>query len=337
MPPTAALVGGIRINHSFSALVKRTSECRWARVWGRKAGCSPEDPDVWLEGGYLQDAIEMSRARWAATTIMSRLPQELIDRIIDHIRDRKSLKACSLVCSRWSPRSQKHLFVRVEFASIRYLQRWCACIRSGPLGISSLVEHLTLSEDQLSYTLPSPSWLHSSILTNAAPHFQSFSALRALEIRRWRMTTHRISLVIHSFGSSLKNVTRLTLADVTVHPSTLTMFISHFPRLDDLSISVINPPRMLEGTGDSHRGVLGEIFPTHPRGKFSASDISVYQVPEVFKAITLLEPRFHRVTLDCDSYKSWRDYWPLVEACAGSLEELQILTDATGERTHLDL
>jgi len=196
---------------------------------------------------------------------MSGLPQEFIDRIIDHIRDRKSLKACSLVSSRWSPRSQKHLFVRIEFASIRYLQRWCACIRPRPSGISSLVERLTLSEDQLSFALPSPSWLHSSILTNATPHFQSFSALRALEIRRWRMTTHRISLVIHSFGSSLENVTRLTLKDVTVRPSTLTMFISHFSCLGDLSISVINPPRTLEGTGDSHRGLRGEIVPTHPR------------------------------------------------------------------------
>jgi len=48
---------------------------------------------------------------------MSRLPQELIDRIIDHVDDRKSLKACSLVCSRWSHRSRKHLFTQVEFAS----------------------------------------------------------------------------------------------------------------------------------------------------------------------------------------------------------------------------
>ena len=57
----------------------------------------------------------------------------------------------------------------------------------------------------------------------------------------------------------------------------------------------------------------------------------------IFKAITLLELRFHRVTLAYANYKSWGDYWPLVEACAGSLEELRIITDATGERTHLDL
>jgi len=287
------------------------------------------------------DAIESSRTCWTATTIMSGLPQELIDRIIDHVDDRISLRACSLVSSRWSPRSRKHLFAQVELASISDLQRWCTRIRPGPSGLSSLVEHLTLSEchdiDHPSSMSPSPSWLHPSILTNAAPHFQSFSALRALEIRRWRMATDRILLVIHSLGSSIKNVTRLTLGNVTVHPSTLTMFIGYFPHLDDLSISAVKLPMTLEGTGDSHREFHGEIVPTHPRGEFSASDIPVYQVPEVFKAITLLEPRFHRVTLDFDSYGSWRKYWPLIEACAGWLEELQILTDATSERTHLDL
>jgi len=273
------------------------------------------------------DAIESSRTCWTATTIMSGLPQELIDRIIDHVDDGISLRACSLVSSRWSPRSRKHLFAQVELASISDLQRWCARIHPGPSGLSSLVEHLTLSESHPSSTSPSPSWLHPSILTDAAPHFQSFSALRALEARRWCMTTDRISLVIHSLGSSIKNVTRLTLGNVTVHPSTLTMFIGYFPHLVNLSISAVNLPMTLEGTGDSHREFHGEIFPTHPRGEFNAYQVS----GGVFKTIALLEPRFHRVTLNCESYGSWREYWPLVEACGGSLEELQILTDATSE------
>ena len=147
------------------------------------------------------------------------------------------------------------------------------------------------------------------------------------------MTTDRISLVIYSLSSSIKNVTHLTLGDVTVHPSTLTMFIGHFPHLDDLSISTVELDMTLEATGDSRREFHGEIVATRLRGEFSAYQVS----GGVFKTITLLKPQFHRVTLNCESYGSWRDYWPLVEACGGSLEELQILTDATSERTHLDL
>jgi len=101
------------------------------------------------------------------------LPQELIDRT-------KSLEACSLVCSQWSPRSRKHLFTQVGFASQRDLQRWCACIRPEPLRPSSLVEDLTLSENHFSHTLPSSPWIHTSTIIDAAPHFQSLFALRAL-------------------------------------------------------------------------------------------------------------------------------------------------------------
>jgi len=273
------------------------------------------------------------------TTTIPRLPQELIDHIIDHVNDRESLKACSFVCSQWSPRTRKHLFSQVEFASQRDLERWCARIHPGPSGLPSLVEDLTLSEYHPHHSpkSPLPFWLRSPIFTNAAPHFQSFSALRVLEIQRWLMSIGRISSMVHSFGSSLENVTRLTLRDVTAYPRTLAMFVSHFPRLDDLSVSIIYLPRILDGTGDLHPRFRGDIVPIHPRGYFSVSNILVRVPKGVFKAITLLEPRFRQITLAHASYGVWRDYWPLVEACAGSLEELRILADVTGEQIRLDL
>jgi len=150
------------------------------------------------------------------TTIMSGLPQELIDHIIDRVHDRKSLEACSLVCSQWSARSRKHLFVRVGFTSIRLLQRWCARIRPGALGPSSFVEDLSIAEYYLSSTLHSPPWLHKSTIPDAAPHLQSFSGLRVSEIWRLNMYTDHVLLVLHSFGSSLQNVTRLSLRHVVV-------------------------------------------------------------------------------------------------------------------------
>jgi len=264
---------------------------------------------------------------------MSGLPQELIDHIIDYVDDRDSLKACSLVCSQWSARSQKHLFVRADFSSTRNLQRWCARIRPGPSGLSSFVEELSISEYHPSSTLPSPSWLHSPILSSAASHFRSFSALRVLEICRWRMSTGRVSSMLHSLGSSLKNVTHLTLHHVDVHPSTLAMFVSRFPCLNHLSISGFPLPMTPDSTGGSHRRSRPDIVPTHPRGEFSVSGawISLQAPKEIFEGITLLEPRFRRVSLTNVSQYAWRDYWPLIEACAGSLEELRILATPTGE------
>ena len=258
---------------------------------------------------------------------MSGLPQELIDHVIDHVHDSNTLEACSLVCSQWSARSRKHLFVRVVFTSEEDLQRWCARIRPGPSGLSSLVEDLTLIGYHLLYMLPSQPWIHPPILSNAAPHFQSFSRLRVLEVWRWDMSTDRVLSMLHSFGSSLENVTCLRLMYDVVSPPALAMFISHFPRLNDLSIDY---PKGPDSGRDLYRGFHVDIVPTHPRGEFRALGFS--QLPiEVFEDITLLEPRFRRVSLEPVNYDAWRDYWSLVEACAGSLEELHIRTTTTGE------
>jgi len=260
---------------------------------------------------------------------MSKLPQELVDRIIDQVHDRKSLKACCLVCSQWSVRSRKHLFARVEFADVEDLQRWCARIHPGPSGLSSLVEDLSLSE-----CIPPvfiPSWLDLYDFSDAAPHLQSFSGLRVLKIWRWRMSTDRVSLKLHSFGSSLENVTHLVLRDVSVHPLTLAMFVSHFPRLDDLSLFGIHPV-MFDGTDDLHRRLRADIVQTHPGGKLSVAHRPTDRSQKgVFEAITLLEPRFQKIVLTDIDYDEWRDYWPLVEACGGSLEELKILVGTMGE------
>ena len=260
------------------------------------------------------------------------LPQELIDHIIDYVGDRDSLRACSLVCSQWSARSRKHLFVQVYFAFATDPERWCACVRPGPSGPSSLVETLVLSKFGSPPTSRPPSSSHLPIFPNATSHFQSFSALRVLMIWEWYMTTDRVSSMFHSFGPSLENVARLTLGRILIHPATFAMFISHFPRLDALSIITIGFPRALVPTGDSHRETCVEIVPTHPRGKFHASGDPACRVPkEAFEAITVLEPRFHRITLENIKYNAWRDYWPLVVECGGSLEELFILVNETGE------
>ena len=148
-------------------------------------------------------------------------------------------------------------------------------------------------EYYLSSTSPSSPWLRSSILilTDATSHFSVL--FRASGAGGSKMPTDRMPSILHSFGSSLENFTRLTLGNVTIHFLTLGMFVSHFPRLDNLSISAI---RTLDSTGDLYPAFRGEIVPTHPRGKFSVSSLSTYQVPKgVFEAITL-EPRFHQVS-----------------------------------------
>ena len=257
---------------------------------------------------------------------MLRLPQELVDHIIDNIDSvygRETLKACSLLSSQWTTRSQKRLFAQVEFYSEDDLIRWCTRIRPGPLGPSSLVEGLILSG------YPSASWLPLPSLPDPTSHLQSFSGLRRLTIRCYNMPTDRPPLMLHNCGPSFANVTSLTLAGVCIRPHSLAMFITQFPQLTDLCICRISLPATPDPLNGLHDDF--DVVPTRPCGDLIVSNIVDFPFAEVFKVMALFEPRFRRVSLTDVAYPAWRDYWPVVEACAGSLEELCIIASEAGK------
>jgi len=258
---------------------------------------------------------------------MSRLPQELIDNIIDCVDpwDTRTLRACSLACTQWSVRSRKRLFTQVKLRSRADLERWCAHIRPGPPGPSPFVEDLFLVDNRLSMSLPEASWIEPSILSDAASHLQSFSGLRALRIMGWDTFAVEVSLMLHHLGPLPENVTRLTLERIYIYSSTFTTFVSQFPRLHDLSISTLRRPWGADGIVALDPKPHSSIVPNHPRGEFSAFDMRFDEPEKVFGGIALLEPRFRRVTINYATYGQWRIFWPIVESCAGSLEELEIL------------
>jgi len=278
---------------------------------------------------------------------MSRLPQELIDDIIDYVDFlyKGPLRACSLVCKRWSIRSRKRLFEQVKLSSQADLERWCAHVSPGPSGPSSLVEDLSLRDTRSSMALLSGvpwatssnlSWLQLSVLSKAALHLQSFSRLRTLKIVGWDALAVPVSLMLHCLGPPSENVTRLTLQRISIRASALVTFISQFPHLHDLSIDTIKRPWEAYGTGDLHQESHDRIVPTHPRGEFSVPNMRFDEPEKVFGGIALLEPQFCRITFKSVKCDLWRSFWPVVEACAGSLEELEIEPTMIGEFTHLD-
>ena len=277
----------------------------------------------------LPRAIKMGKVSSTATTIMPRLPQELIDVIIDyHEYDRRTLKACSLVSSKWSARSRKHLFREVELGSKAELASWCTLIHPGPSGPSSFVETLSLYDLGFSTAAPQYSraqFLQQSTLSDATPHFRSFSGLRSLEVRGWNTGDLRVSLMLNCISASLESVTHLTLECMLVHPLTFATFISHFPHLDYLSIDGLWRPQGVHGLRDIYDDSPASVVPTHPHGEIVVLDaMRIEERKEVFNSIVLLEPRFHRVLFQDVRCDAWRDFWPLVEACSGSLEELEI-------------
>ena len=76
------------------------------------------------------------------TTPAPTLPIELIEAIIDHQTDKKSLKACSLVCKAWTSRARFHLFA---FLNLRRRDVETFINSRPPINIAPFVRSLRLT------------------------------------------------------------------------------------------------------------------------------------------------------------------------------------------------
>ena len=74
----------------------------------------------------MSQSFGTSASNWTATaTSNPDLPAELLDHIVDFLRDdTEALKTCCLTSKSWIPRTRKHLFADVNFDSPTRLQAW---------------------------------------------------------------------------------------------------------------------------------------------------------------------------------------------------------------------
>ena len=157
-----------------------------------------------------------------------RLPQELVDHIIDCLSDDPQMLATwSLVAKTWLARSRLHLFNEVTLSSQR-VGKWHSIIRPGPNGISHLVRTLKLQQ------APELRWLNTKYLDLISDHIYSFQHVENLSIA-WMdlgdfepgsLTRH----FIH-YGPSLRS---LHLSYLSADYSALSAFLQLFPNLEDL-------------------------------------------------------------------------------------------------------
>ena len=72
----------------------------------------------WRRGGRLYPSIKTAMSE-------PRLPQEIIDYIVDLLRnERGTLSQCCLVSKSWIPRTRKHLFGEINFTSPTDPEEW---------------------------------------------------------------------------------------------------------------------------------------------------------------------------------------------------------------------
>ncbi|SJL02861.1 uncharacterized protein ARMOST_06201 [Armillaria ostoyae] len=162
----------------------------------------------------------------AAASPQPIIPQELIDIIIDYLyNDTRSLRACALVSSSWSGRSQQNLFLRIALAgkpwpdkrkSRTSAELFLRLIESAP-HIPSFVRHLEIIEGD---AFRSYRWLARSmpILDCILP---TLTNLRTFHINFTGLLWRDIPGIHKSFLSisKLPDLRKVTISSITSVPS----------------------------------------------------------------------------------------------------------------------
>ncbi|KAK7027801.1 hypothetical protein R3P38DRAFT_3190886 [Favolaschia claudopus] len=75
---------------------------------------------------------------------MRDLPQELVDHTLDNFaHDLETLKVCSLVCTRWTPRARSHLFSDIRLDTMRQVE-WLANLLDANPTLAGLIRKLEM-------------------------------------------------------------------------------------------------------------------------------------------------------------------------------------------------
>jgi len=160
-----------------------------------------------------------------------RLPQELVEHIIDCLSDDlRTLETCTLVTTTWLARSRRHLFNSISLDDER-VRKWCSAIRPGTEGISQLVRTLALQQAPQGYR-----WLGTVFLDTIPDHFSSFRRVEKLVVTWLDLGDFEPgSLGRHfvHYGTSLRS---LRLSYLSADYSSLMTFLQLFPYLEDLLI-----------------------------------------------------------------------------------------------------
>jgi len=93
------------------------------------------------------------RSQLLVSKVTTRLPQELLDKIIGHLpqNDRRSLRNCSLVAKSWIHTARKRLFEEVDLTTETSLESWLNKISLENLG---LLQHYSQRTRQSYQLLP---------------------------------------------------------------------------------------------------------------------------------------------------------------------------------------
>ena len=163
----------------------------------------------------------------AQTTMLSPLPPEILDLIVDFLHDEPdALRACCLVSRSWVHRTQEHLFAHVEFLSRSHTILWKEMFPDPSNSPARHTRSLLIRE----------STVVAFVDTDVGDWARAFDGVVRLDVDICGFGSGRkISLVqLHGLSPTLKS---LRLAYESSAPSSeILSFVCSFPLLEDLAL-----------------------------------------------------------------------------------------------------
>lgn len=237
-----------------------------------------------------------------------RLPQELLDEIMDHLADDPtSLRRCSIAARALVSSCRRHLFRRIEFWP-HNLPTWK---RTFP----------DPSTSPAAYTREIRIQLASDAPTQLADYMPYFSNVRDLTLIGGRCETYDW---VSSLGNLPTSIRSLTMKFVSITNVQVLEVMEQLPNLDDFSF------RTSKGAGFSAEA--GEIL----RGRFSGK-LDLLLMEDLHASIVkslLTAPEglgFKSIKAFCNTGDDFPAYADLVATCRDTLLELDISVSSEGK------
>ena len=183
-----------------------------------------------------------------------RLPGELLDHIVDHLRDTNpALMNCCLVSKSWIPRTRKHLFADIRFDTEEHLRSWKKTFSDPSTSPARYAEALFVR-------CP-----HVVTAADGEPGgwITGFSRVVQLEVSSRGALAVAVkptaSLVpFHGFSPTVKS---LLVSFFQLSSSQILNFALSFPLLEDLTVGVVH--RVSAGNDDGSDGVPVVVKPSN--------------------------------------------------------------------------
>jgi len=244
------------------------------------------------------------------------------ERVTDHLwRDERALRACTLVCRRWYPRSRRHLLGIVRLDQRRQVVQLANIIRGSPSNAESLCEVVIRGASNRASRKP-------------IPHLGTFAMMFANRLTRlevlyiwnadsdWTSSLMDPDVLLHLSAFSF---TCLVLDNVKLPSMRLfARLISFLPELDHLICRYV-----AFSSSDFDAGFVRK-FP--PRGKLTRLELDGSCIPEIINVLLVAgSVVLCRVELGCVKYLQRQDLvlalpdiQRLLDASCGSLQRLEI-------------